>query len=67
MALKIYDRQVNYEVAYVRIERDNAAEELAQSLLEFGTDGASWSVEPSYIILLREMGTLEVPAQTEES
>lgn len=62
MTLKIYDRQVSYEVAYVRIDNDNSAAELAHALDEFGAEGATWKVEPSYIVLSREMGTIEVPA-----
>lgn len=62
MKLKIYDRQVSYEVAYVRIDDENSAGELAEALREFGTQAATWTVEPSYIVLSREMGTIEVPA-----
>lgn len=62
MTLKIYDRQVSYEVAYVRIDNDNSAAELAEALGEFGVEGTTWTVEPSYIVLSREMATIEVPA-----
>lgn len=60
-ALRVYDRQVSYEVAYVRIETENSAADLFRALSEFGTEGVTWTVEPSYIVLSREMGTLEVP------
>ena len=62
MSLKIYDRQVSYEVAYVRIDADNSVADLANALDEFGSDGATWVAEPNYIVLSREMGTVEVPA-----
>ena len=62
MSVRIYDRQVSYEVAYVRIDKENSATELADALTEFGVEGATWTVEPSYIVLSREMGTIEVPA-----
>lgn len=63
MSLKIYDRQVSYEVAYVRIDADNSVADLANALDEFGSDGATWVAEPNYIVLSREMGTVEVPAE----
>lgn len=62
MSLRIYDRRVNYEVAYVRIDTENQASDLAAALAEFGTEGATWTVEPSYIVLSRELDTIEVPA-----
>lgn len=64
--MKIYDRQVNYEVAYVRIDAENSVAELAEALAEFGTEAATWTVEPSYIVLSREMGSLEVPRDPRE-
>ncbi|WP_157541034.1 hypothetical protein [Microbacterium sp. XT11] len=57
-----YDRQVNYKVAYVRIDNENSVAELADALSEFGIEDATWTVEPSYIVLSREMSTTEVPA-----
>lgn len=61
MALKIYDRQVSYEIAYVRIDESNSVGDLATALSDFGLDGATWTVEPSYIVLSRETGSSEVP------
>lgn len=65
MTLRIYDRRVDYEIAYVRIEEQNSVADLADALQEFGTDGATWTAEPSYIVLSREMGTIEVPTAVE--
>lgn len=65
--VRIYDRQVSYEIAYVRIDSENSASELADALAEFGVEGTTWTVEPSYIVLSREMGTIEVPAREENN
>ncbi|GAA1148012.1 hypothetical protein GCM10009651_35910 [Microbacterium natoriense] len=62
MTLKIYDRQVSYEIAYVGIDNENSAAVLATALSEFGVEGATWTVRSSRIVLSRQMGTVEVPA-----
>jgi len=61
MSLKIYDRQVDYQIAYVRIDEQNSAAELMAALNDFGTEDATWTVEASHIVLSREMGSVEVP------
>jgi len=62
VTIRKYRREVSYEVAYVRIEEDNSVANLAAALEAFGIEGARWTVEPSYIVLTREMGTIEVPS-----
>lgn len=66
MKLKTFERRVDYEIAYVRIDAENSAEVLAEALRQFGVEGATWTVEPSYIVLSRQMGTVEVPAVEQE-
>lgn len=66
MKLKTFERRVDYEIAYVRIDTENSAEVLAEALRQFGVEGATWTVEPSYIVLSRQMGTVEVPAVEQE-
>ena len=62
MAIRKYRREVSYEVSYVSIDVDNSVADLAAALEAFGIEDARWAVEPNYIVLTRQMSTLEVPS-----